>query len=162
MKNKKAYSLLAICLMLSGLLLSCKKDNTDEGDGQGNGSIVPVQSLSASVSGSTFNAATIVHQLIGDTMHVIIATNLAGDIMTMRLENLTPGTYPIDFDVPTITYFTGGYIYDQSNAANGEIVITANTGTHISGTFHTNVGNIAETGQTFEITNGVFTEISID
>ncbi|MFM9983939.1 MAG: DUF6252 family protein [Flavobacteriales bacterium] len=149
-------------LIISAILFSsCKKKDSEEVIIDTGGiTITPVESITADIGGNPFQASTIIHQLLDETTHVFIATSISGDILTIRVEDLSPGTYDIDFDIPTITLFTGGYLYDQSPSATGNIVISTNADNRISGTFETAVNNIAETGQTIEVTGGIFTDVS--
>lgn len=158
----KNLTFLPVLLIISAFLFSgCKKDSEEVVINNNGGiTITPVQAITASIDGNPFQAATITHEMLDETTHVFIATSTSGEVMTFRMQDLDPGTYDIDFDIPTITLFTGGYLYDQSPSATGSIVITANAGGRITGTFETAVNNIGETGQTIEITAGVFTDLS--
>ncbi len=149
-------------LVISAVIFAgCKKKDSEEVVINSGGiSITPVQSITATIGGNPFQAAAITHEFLDETTHVFIATSTGGDVLTIRMEDLIPETYDIDFDIPTITLYTGGYLYDQSPSASGTIVISSNTNTRITGTFETAVHNIAETGQTIEITGGVFTDLS--
>jgi hypothetical protein len=149
-------------LIISALLFSgCKKKDSEEVTiNTGGITITPVESISATIGGNPFEVATIIHQLLGKTTHVFIATSILGDVLTIRVNDLTPGTYDIDFDIPTITLYTGGYMYNQSPSATGSIVISTNSENRISGTFETAVNNIAKTGQTIEVTGGIITDVS--
>lgn len=150
------------CLIIMSLIFaSCKKDESEKVViNNGNVTITPVESISATIGGNPFQSATITHELLDGTTHVFIATSASGDILTIRMEDLNPDTYDIDFDIPTITLFTGGYLYDQSPSASGNIVITENAENRISGTFVTAVNNIADTGQTIQIESGVITDVA--
>ena len=152
---------LNVLIISAFLFSSCKKKDSDEVVIDTGGiTITPVESITATIGGNPFTASSIVHQLLDETTHVFIATSITGDILTIRVNDLTPGTYDIDFDIPTITLYTGGYMYDQSPSATGNIVISTNTENRISGTFETAVNNIAETGQAIDITGGIITDVS--
>lgn len=149
-------------LIFSVVLFSaCKKKDSEEVVLNSGGiSLTPVQSITATIGGNPFQAAAITHEFLDETTHVFIATSTSGDVLTIRMVDLAPETYDIDFDIPTVTLFTGGYMYDQSPSASGNIVISTNSNERITGTFETAVHNIADTGQTIQIEGGIFTDLS--
>jgi hypothetical protein len=155
MLNRKIslYLLLSIAAMCC--LLACKKDKNN---GDGNAAIVPVPTLTAIINSNPFTASTIVHSM-EDTMHVYVCTATNGDKLTIKISNLAMGQQLITPDDPTITFLTGGILYDQNPAPSGQITISEKTTYRISGSFETAVNNISETGQTYQITSGSFSQL---
>ncbi len=152
---KKPYLYFLFTAAVVTILLSCKKDNDNNDD---NGGIVPVQTVTAIINSNPFTASTIVHSM-EDTMHVYVCTATNGDKLTIKISDLAIGQHLITPDDPTITFLTGGVLYDQNPAPSGHITITEKTTYRISGSFETAVNNISETGQTYQITSGSFSQL---
>lgn len=152
---KTKTTLSALILLTSMFFASCKQQEEGEEDLP---TIVPVQSVTAMMDGNAFNATLIVHEVL-DGIHVFVCTNTSGDVLTLKLTNIDLGEHVINIDDPTITFYTGGYIHDQTPAPSGSINITEKTNYRISGNFETAVSNISETGQTIQITSGAFSQL---
>ncbi|MFN0032027.1 MAG: DUF6252 family protein [Flavobacteriales bacterium] len=136
------------------LLASCDPVENEENET----AIVPVQAVTASIGGQLFTAASITHEVL-DGIHVFICTSATLDVLTIKISDLAVGDHAINFDDPTITYYTGGNLFDQTPMATGTINISEQTAYRINGSFETVVRDIAVSGQELTVTGGLFTQL---
>lgn len=145
----------------------CKKDKTDSGNtttednsGNGNNGENPEEPedttafVTCSLNGAPFISDTVTVEESGDLR---IFTAIKG---TRKVKIYTtfraPGTTDLNLDDPAIYYVQGNLTYNPAFTNTGTFVVSDTTEHRLSGTFVANVQDIAITGASVAITNGVF------
>ncbi|MFI5451248.1 hypothetical protein ACHMWN_03735 [Pedobacter sp. UC225_61] len=128
---KKISIILVAFVMLSTVVVSCKKDDEK---------VKAVGSASASLTVGSAAAvawtATAATAVKSGTSYTITAIGASSTNLVIKVDNVTAaGTYNLTTATRTASFTTGGKTYATINNGGGNIIITSLTNDKIEGTF---------------------------
>lgn len=155
-------TLILLCMLMGFATYSCKSDD-DGGDGPAGAG-----TFTAKVNGENFTGleGTVIAQTSNGALVVNGGTEDSETIQIIIPVYDGVGTYPLNFmNLGTYAYLPDSSNPDPStvvtystatNNGSGEINISAMDGSSVSGTFHFTAGNLTNTSQTVNVTDGEF------